>query len=71
MKTQMYLGDGVYGTFDGQSITLQANGIDLQATDTIVLEPDVIQALKVWIKGDYPDYNSGRTFKEIVDAKTA
>ncbi len=58
MNTQMYLGNGVYATFDGHSITLQANGIGQDATDTIVMEPEVTEALRVWAKAGYVDYNS-------------
>lgn len=40
-----YLGDGVYADFDGFQITLTTeNGIDV--TNTIVLEPEVMAALK-------------------------
>ena len=43
-----YLGDGVYVEFDGFSLTLTAeNGIE--ATDTIVLEPEVYMALGVFM----------------------
>lgn len=43
---KVYLGDGVYATFNEQGIVLTAeNGI--RATDTIVLEPEVYRAL-VW-----------------------
>lgn len=40
-----YLGDGVYAEFDGFAVRLTAeNG--LEATDTIVIEPDVWDALE-------------------------
>ncbi len=39
----LYLGDGVYATFDGYRIKLTANVL---TTDTIYLEPQVMSALK-------------------------
>jgi len=39
-----YLGDGVYGLFDGFSIWLHAND-HLNPTDRICLEPSVLEAL--------------------------
>ena len=43
-----YLGDGVYAEFDGFSLILTAeNGIE--ATDTIVLEPEVYTALTAYV----------------------
>jgi hypothetical protein len=47
MNEKVYLGDGCYATFDGYHIVLTAeNGI--QATDTICLEPDVLQKLDAY-----------------------
>lgn len=39
-----YIGDGVYVEYDGYAIWLKANDID-KPTDTICLEPEVIDAL--------------------------
>lgn len=41
---QDYLGDGVYGMFDGYSIWLHAND-PVKPTDKICLEPEVLSAL--------------------------
>lgn len=44
-----YLGDGVYAAFDGYEITLTTeNGIEV--TNTIVLEPEVLSALYVFVE---------------------
>lgn len=44
-----YIGDGVYANFDGFNIVLTAeNGIC--ATDTIYLEPSVLEALNRYAK---------------------
>jgi hypothetical protein len=44
-----YLGDGVYAMFDGYDITLTTeNG--LEVTNTIVLEPEVLSALYVFVE---------------------
>jgi hypothetical protein len=44
-----YLGDGVYADFDGYQIKLTAeNGIS--ATDTIYLEPAVLEALNRYVE---------------------
>lgn len=44
LPTKKYLGDGVYVDFDGWNLVLTAeNGVT--ATDRIVLEPEVIDAL--------------------------
>ncbi len=40
---ERYLGDGVYATFDGFSVTLDLRGQD--NTTRIVLEPEVLDAL--------------------------
>jgi len=44
-----YLGDGVYVEFDGYSITLKTNGY-YQPTNTIVLEPAVLEALNRYVQ---------------------
>jgi hypothetical protein len=42
-----YLGDGVYGGFDGEAIVLSVeNGV---AAREIVLEPEVWAALAAWV----------------------
>ena len=44
-----YLGDGVYVDFDGYALVLTTeNGI--QATNTIILEPEVYHALEAFVK---------------------
>lgn len=45
-----YLGDGVYVDYDGLHVTLMANGVGSQATDTILLEGNVIEALLRYLK---------------------
>ena len=69
MQTKMYLGDGLYATFDGFHIMLLANGdgVHTPATDRVALEPDVYQAFKTWVSEGYRDYNSGRTFRETIE----
>ena len=44
---EQYLGDGVYGTFDDGTVTLDLRGQD--DTTVIVLEPDVLKALAHFI----------------------
>jgi len=47
-----YLGDGVYVSFDGYSVRLTTeNGVE--ATNTIVLEPEVVAELDRWLKETY------------------
>ena len=49
MKEQEdYLGDGVYVIFDGYGIQLRANDAR-HPTDTIYLEPEVLEALNRFI----------------------
>ena len=70
MQTQMYLGDGLYGSYDGYNIKLMANSHD-HPTDVVTLEPAVLTTFKDWIDKGFVDYNSGKTFKETLeDAKT-
>ena len=40
MKTQEYLGDGLYVSFDGYQLALKANGHE-HPTDVVYLEPRV------------------------------
>lgn len=73
MQTKMYLGDGLYATFDGFHIMLMANGdgVNTPATDTVGLEPGVYEAFTTWVEEGYRDYSTGMTFKEVMqDAKT-
>lgn len=50
-RQKVYLGDGVYVTFDGWHIVLTTeNGISI--TNTIFLEPKVIEALLVYMQGE-------------------
>lgn len=45
---KQYLGDGAYADFDGFQVVLTAeNGIE--ATDTVCLEPAVLQAFEQYI----------------------
>lgn len=69
MQTKMYLGDGLYATFDGYHIMLMANGdgVHTPATDTVALEPSVLNTFNRWIKEGHRDYNTGKTFKETVE----
>lgn len=60
----MYFGDGVYATFDGIDIELNANGVGPDATDTIHLEPGMLDLMIKWRDGGYTDYHSGRKFGE-------
>lgn len=61
VETKEYLGDSVYVAFDGYGIVLTTeNG--LGASNTIVLEPDVIRALEKYISR-LKD-NRGRQVKE-------
>lgn len=62
--TKMYLGDAVYGVFDGDHILLQTNGVGEDATNRIYIDNSVWIALVAWVKGGYPDYNTGRKFNE-------
>lgn len=49
-RQKVYLGDGVYVTFDGWSIVLTTeNGVSI--TNTIFLEPEVIDALLAYMQG--------------------
>lgn len=47
---KVYLGDGVYVYFDGYSIVLTTeDGVHI--TNTIVLEPDTLQAFNEYLEG--------------------
>ena len=69
MQAKTYLGDGLYAKFDGYYIFLLANGDgeNTPATDTVGLEPGVYESLKTWVEEGYRDYNTGKTFKEIME----
>lgn len=60
--TRAYFGDGVYASFDGTHIVLQANGVGPQATDTIYLEPQMVSAVWDWADNGYVDHSTGRKF---------
>jgi len=49
MDVMDYIGDGVYVIWDGFGIELRANSHDCP-TDTIYLEPEVIEKLNAFIK---------------------
>lgn len=44
-----YIGDGAYVDFDGYSVVLTTED-GLRATNTIVLEPEVLVAFERWVK---------------------
>jgi hypothetical protein len=46
---KMYLGDAVYAYFDGFSIVLTTED-GVRATNTIVMEPDVVSALVTFVE---------------------
>lgn len=54
----------MYATFDGIDIELNANGVGPDATDTIHLEPGMLDLMIKWRDGGYTDYHSGRKFGE-------
>lgn len=57
MKNKIYLGDGAYVEFDGFGFILTAeNGIE--ATDTIVLEPEHIINLNEFVSRYYETTNN-------------
>ncbi len=49
---KLYLGDSVYAEFDGYSIVLTTENV-MGASNTIVLEPDVMKALEEFRKRHY------------------
>lgn len=65
MKTETYLGDGLYASYDGYQICLKANSHS-NPTDTVYLDPSVREALNNWIEKGYKDYNTGLSFQSIV-----
>jgi hypothetical protein len=53
-KQKVYLGDGAYVQWDGFGVVLTAeNGIE--ATDRVVLEPEVLGELVTYLKQQFPD----------------
>jgi hypothetical protein len=44
-----YLGDGAYIDFDGYALVLTTTENGIEATNTIVLEPEVYEALVAYI----------------------
>ena len=55
-----YLADGVYASFDGYGIVLTTeNGIE--ATNTIVLEPEVLRALNRYVERIKSITSEGKT----------
>lgn len=61
-STTTYFGDGVYATFDGYHIKLEANGLGPLASDRIYLEPGMAQRIGQWVQDGHKDYQSGDTF---------
>jgi hypothetical protein len=49
MSINDYLGDGVYGVFDGHGIWLHANDLD-DPSDRVYLEPSVVTAFERFIE---------------------
>lgn len=49
MKTQVYLGDGLYAEFDGYQLILKANSYEYP-TDTVYLEPQVYENLLKFVE---------------------
>jgi hypothetical protein len=49
---EVYLGDGLYASFDGYQILLHANGHDFEhgATDRVALEPGVVNTFLAYVK---------------------
>lgn len=62
MDTRTYLGDGVYASFDGHQIKLEANGTGAGASDTIFLDPSVLAGLVTWNREGHADYNTGKAW---------
>jgi len=57
-ETKAYLGDGVYAKFDGFGVILTTeNGI--AATNTIYLEPQVLDALQNYVAKLISRHNAG------------
>jgi len=55
---KVYLGDGLYASFDGYQFALSAeNGI--QATDTVYLEPEVLDAFLRFVEQIRTQSNQG------------
>jgi len=49
MENPIHLGEGVYAEWDGFQIKLMANSHD-NPTDTVYVEPQVLEALNEWFK---------------------
>lgn len=52
-----YLGDGVYVEIDNAWMVKLTTEDGIQATNTIYLEPEVLGALKRWLKTNVPWYD--------------
>ena len=52
IETKKYLGDGIYGYFDGFNIVLKAEG------GTLSLHPDVLEMLDLYRKQIRSQYNA-------------
>ena len=55
-KSTTYLMDGVYAEHDGYAVTLLANGIGVEATDRIYLDPETLGRLNRWLRDGSPDH---------------
>lgn len=49
---KMYLGDGVYAELDGLDVVLTTED-GIRATNRIVLEPEVLDALNRWLQREF------------------
>ncbi len=49
-SNRIYLGDGLYAEFDGYQVALFAHD-GIRATNTVYLEPQVLESFLRWIEG--------------------
>lgn len=50
IRARIYLGDGVYGGFDGAHVVLMTKDERGKAKDCIFLEPEVLEALRLYVE---------------------
>jgi len=60
-KHKAYLGDGVYAAVDAYRGLVLTTEDGIEATNTIVLEPEVLEALERYIYARRRDVSEGRT----------
>lgn len=63
METKAYLGDGLYGSFDGYQVKLYVEGGSAEP-NAVFLNARTLQTFLDWVKNGYPDHNTGRKFGE-------